>query len=141
MALPLVSPVSVVDSIADAMEEAARAAGIRHVAVARVDGLVIAHNLPSADLAKLLAAMSAAIVGTAQMAATDLRQGTFQEASVKADGGRMTCLRAGDQAIVAGLSPADANEGLVLMALRRLAARVDSAIGRLEASIRGEPEA
>lgn len=112
-----------------------------YVAIARSDGLVIAHNLPDADLAKRLAAMSAAVVGTAQAAASDLRQGRFQEASLKADAGRILCVRAGNQAIIAGLGRPDANVGLVLLALRQLATKVEAAIARLAANVAGSAPA
>ncbi len=137
MASRLASPVSVLDEISDAIEDAIGQAGLMHVAIARADGLVIAHNFPEPEQAKRLAAMSAAIVGTAQKAASDLRQGRFEEGSLKSRGGRLLCVRAGDQAIIAGLARADANVGLVLMALRGLAARVEAAIARLTESVGG----
>ncbi|HLE45972.1 MAG TPA: roadblock/LC7 domain-containing protein, partial [Thermoplasmata archaeon] len=48
---------------------------IQAVAIVRRDGLVITHNLPSAVEPKIVAAMTAAIVGTSEMATVQLGQG------------------------------------------------------------------
>jgi predicted regulator of Ras-like GTPase activity (Roadblock/LC7/MglB family) len=127
-----VSPAAVAHAIDDAIAEATRAARIQHIVISRADGLIISHSLSDADMAKRLAAMSAAIVGTARMATSDLGQGFCREASVRADKGRLVCLQAGDQAIVAGLGPKDANVGLLLLVLTRLAQKVEEIISQWE---------
>ncbi len=128
----LVSPVSISKSLEDALAKAMRMGGIENLLVTRGDGLPIAHNFTDPDRAKHLAAMSAAVVGAARMAAEDLAHGDVKGVSIDAEGGEMICMQAGSQAIVAALGPPEANLGLILLAVRELAARVAAVIEELE---------
>ena len=103
---------------------------IKAAAVVRRDGLIITHNLPEGVDPKTAAAMTAAIVGTSEMATVQLGQGRFEQALVESEDGKLVSTGAGDQALVIALAYRDANLGLVLMALQRASRKVDEILRR-----------
>lgn len=118
------------EALAVAIREAASAGGLDEVVVARPDGLPIAHNMSEVNLAKRLAAMSAAIVGTSHMATSELRRGAIRAVTIESGQARMVCIQAGDEAIVTALAPVATNVGMMLLILRKLASQVAAAIDR-----------
>ena len=106
---------------------------IRAAAVVRRDGLIITHSLPEGVDPRTTAAMTAAIVGTSEMATVQLGQGRFEQALIESEGGKLVSTGAGDQALVIALAYRDANLGLVLMALQRASRKVDDILRRAEA--------
>jgi len=105
---------------------------IRAAAVVRRDGLMITHSLPEGVDPRTTAAMTAAIVGTSEMATVQLGQGRFEQALIESEGGKLVSTGAGDQALVIALAYKDANLGLVLMALQRASRKVDEILRRAE---------
>ena len=105
---------------------------IRAAAVVRRDGLIITHSLPEGVDPRTTAAMTAAIVGTSEMATVQLGQGRFEQALIESEGGKLVSTGAGDQALVIALAYKDANLGLVLMALQRASRKVDEILRRAE---------
>ena len=105
---------------------------IRAAAVVRRDGLIITHSLPEGVDPRTTAAMTAAIVGTSEMATVQLGQGRFEQALIESEGGKLVSTGAGDQALVIALAYRDANLGLVLMALQRASRKVDEILRRAE---------
>src|SRR5438094_436942 len=93
---------------------------------ARRDGILTAHALPTTVDPKMVAAMTAAIVGTSEMATIQLAQGRFVRAIIESDEGKLLSLGAGDEALLVALVYDDANLGLVLLALERAAKQVES---------------
>jgi len=65
------------------IEELASVTDIRAAAVVRRDGLIITHTLPDGVDPKIVAAMTAAIVGTSEMATVQLDQGRFNRALIE----------------------------------------------------------
>jgi predicted regulator of Ras-like GTPase activity (Roadblock/LC7/MglB family) len=116
------------DAISNELRDAAAGGKVQYVVVTRVDGLVIGHNMPDPNLAKRLAAMSAAIVGTAIITTSELSRGRFLAASLETTEGHIVCLSAGDQAIVAGLAPKEVDLNVMTRVLRGLAGEVAEAI-------------
>ena len=98
---------------------------IKSAAVVRRDGLVVTHTLPEGVDPKIVAAMTAAIVGTSEMATIQLSQGRFVRAIVESDHGKLLSLGAGEEALLVALVYDDANLGLVLMAMERAAKQVE----------------
>jgi len=98
---------------------------IKAAAVVRRDGLVITHTLPDGVDPKIVAAMTAAIVGTSEMATVQLSQGRFERAIIESDEGKLLSLGAGEEALLVALVYKDANLGLVLMAMEKAARQVD----------------
>ena len=105
---------------------------IRAAAVVRRDGLIITHSLPEGVDPRTTAAMTAAIVGTSEMATVQLGQGRFEQALIESEGGKLVSTGAGDQALVIALAYRDANLGLVLMALQRASRKVDEILRSAE---------
>ena len=62
---------------------------------------------------KKIAAMSAAIVGTSEMAATEMGLGSFNQSIVDTDVGMMMATGAGEEAILVTMIRNDANMGLI----------------------------
>src|SRR6266511_1102 len=88
-------------------------------------GLVVTHTLPDGVDPKIVAAMTAAIVGTSEMATIQLSQGRFVRAIVESEQGKLLSLGAGEEAFLVALVYDDANLGLVLMAMERAAKQVE----------------
>jgi len=109
----------------ETIHELSRVTDIKSAAVVRRDGLVVTHTLPEGVDPRIVAAMTAAIVGTSEMATVQLAQGRFVRAIVESDDGKLLSLGAGEEAILVALVYDDANLGLVLMAMERAAKRVE----------------
>ena len=101
------------------LQDLRRVPDVLAAAVARRDGLVIAHSLPRSIDPRRIAAMAAAIVGTSELAADEIGQGPFIESIVESTSSKMLATGAGDQAILITLIRADANLGYVLMNVGR----------------------
>lgn len=109
----------------ETIDELSHVTDIKSAAVVRRDGLVVTHTLPEGVDPRIVAAMTAAIVGTAEMATVQLAQGRFVRAIVESDDGKLLSLGAGEEALLVALVYHDANLGLVLMAMERAAKRVE----------------
>src|SRR6266571_3102226 len=118
------------------LAELRRVPDILGATIARRDGILIAHALPKSMDPKKIAAMSAAIVGTSEMAAGEMGLGTFSQsivdtdvgkmrATVESEEGKLLSLGAGEEALLVALVYDDANLGLVLIAMERAAKQVE----------------
>ncbi len=101
------------------LQDLRRVPDVLAAAVARRDGLIIAHSLPRSIDPRRIAAMAAAIVGTSELAADEIGQGPFVESIVESTASKMLATGAGEQAILITLVRADANLGYVLMNVGR----------------------
>lgn len=124
----VISPHVVAERITEILHGALRHGVTDRIVVARADGIVIAHSLPDEALARRLGAISAAIVGTAEVATIQLGFGGFEDLNVGTDVRRLVCVGAGDQAIVAAELRVGANVGLLLMVLREMSQRIGAVI-------------
>src|SRR2546428_498776 len=107
------------------LTELRRLPAVLGATIARRDGILIAHALPTTMDPKKIAAMTAAIVGTSEMATIQLAQGRFVRAIIESDEGKLLSLGAGDEALLVALVYDDANLGLVLLAMERAAKQVE----------------
>lgn len=114
----------------ETIEELSNLTDIKSAAVVRRDGLVVTHTLPDGVDPKIVAAMTAAIVGTSEMATTQLAQGSFMRAIIESDHGKLLSMGAGEEALLVALVYDDANLGLVLMAMERAAKEVEEILRR-----------
>jgi predicted regulator of Ras-like GTPase activity (Roadblock/LC7/MglB family) len=110
----------------ETITELSRVTDIKSAAVVRRDGLVVTHTFPDGVDPKIVSAMTAAIVGTSEMASIQLAQGRFIRAIIESDEGKLLSLGAGDEALLVALVYDDANLGLVLMAMERAARQVET---------------
>jgi len=113
------------ERIEETIDELSHLTDIKSAAVVRRDGLVVTHTLPDGVDPKIVAAMTAAIVGTSEMATIQLSQGRFGRAIVESEEGKLLSLGAGEEAFLVALVYDDANLGLVLMAMERAAKQVE----------------
>jgi predicted regulator of Ras-like GTPase activity (Roadblock/LC7/MglB family) len=95
------------------LAELRRLPGILGAEIARRDGILIAHSVPKTMNPKKIAAMSAAIVGTSEMAATEMGLGSFNQSIIDTDVGMMMATGAGEEAILVTMIRNDANMGLI----------------------------
>src|SRR5438132_525128 len=107
------------------LAELRRLPAVLGATIARRDGILIAHALPKTMDPKKMAAMTAAIVGTSEMATIQLAQGRFVRAIIESDEGKLLSLGAGEEALLVALVYDDANLGLVLLAMERAAKQVE----------------
>lgn len=119
------------------LQELRRIPDVLAVALARRDGLLIAHSLPRSMDPKRIAAMAAAIVGTSEMAADEMGQGQFFQSIVDSAKGKMLATGAGEEAILITMVRTDANMGLVLLSVGR---SVQTIADLLEGNDRSEAE-
>ena len=101
---------------------------IQAAAVVRRDGLIITHNLPESVDPKIVAAMTAAIIGTSEMTTVQLGQGRLAQVLIESEQGKLLSTGAGDEAFLVALAYRDANLGLVLMAMSNAARKIDDVL-------------
>ena len=87
---------------------------VKGSAVIRTNGLIIASALPSEANERMIAAMSAALLGTSRRAAEALFQGTFTSLNLELDKGNMFLMGAG-RVILVALTKKEPNIGLITL--------------------------
>jgi predicted regulator of Ras-like GTPase activity (Roadblock/LC7/MglB family) len=97
-------------------------------AVVTADGLPMSSALPPAMDEDRVAAMSAALLSLGERAAEGLGRGGLSQVHIHGESGGVWLLAAGEDAVLVGVSAADAKAGLVLYELRRAAAAVGTAL-------------
>jgi predicted regulator of Ras-like GTPase activity (Roadblock/LC7/MglB family) len=97
-------------------------------AVVTADGLPMSSALPPAMDEDRVAAMSAALLSLGERAAEGLGRGGLSQVHIHGESGGVWLLAAGEDAVLVGVSAADAKAGLVLFELRRAAAAVSTAL-------------
>jgi predicted regulator of Ras-like GTPase activity (Roadblock/LC7/MglB family) len=97
-------------------------------AVVTADGLPMSSALPPVMDEDRVAAMSAALLSLGERAAEGLGRGGLSQVHIHGESGGVWLLAAGEDAVLVGVSAADAKAGLVLYELRRAAAAVGTAL-------------
>lgn len=93
------------------------------------DGLVIASDL-SQDIDKeTFAAMSAAMQGAAETAASELNQGNLNQIIIDAEKGKIITLSAGEKAILVALAKPKINLGLILLEMGKASKKISGVLG------------
>ncbi len=98
--------------------------GVTAAGIIRRDGVVIDGILPRSMNTKKLAAMAAAVVGTAEVATRELYDGVFQRSIMEAEGGKFISVGAGEGALLVALTKPTVNLGLTLMTMEEKASKV-----------------
>ncbi len=112
------------------LQELRRIPDVLAVALARRDGLLIAHVLPKSMDPKRIAAMAASIVGTSEMAAGEMGLGQFFQSIVDSGSGKMLATGAGEEGILVTIVRTDANMGLVLLSVGRAVQAISDLMDR-----------
>ena len=100
-----------------------RVPDIKGSAIIRTNGLIITSALPSEANERMIAAMSAALLGTSKRAAEALFQGTFTSLNLELDKGNMFLMGAG-RVILVALTKKDPNIGLVTLEMEDTSKRL-----------------
>ncbi|MFB6207755.1 MAG: roadblock/LC7 domain-containing protein [Candidatus Nanohaloarchaea archaeon] len=87
--------------------------GIKGAAVVRRDGLLIASNFEQDINSDQVGAMTASTMGSGETASDALKMGEVEEVTVESEDGKLVSTGAGEEGILAILTDADVNMGLV----------------------------
>ena len=123
-------PEEVKVQLEELLGELSQTGDIEASAIVRRDGLMIASDLPSKVDSRTIAAMSAALVGTAETCSNELRRGSFLQVVVESELGKTVAVGAGDLAVLVCLVKSAGNLGLVLLAMDRTAKKIEKALGQ-----------
>ena len=107
------------------LSELRKAGDIGAAAVVRRDGLMVASDLPEGVESRTVAAMTAALVGTAETFSSELKRGLFKEVVVDSAKGKIVAIGAGKLAILVCLMRSEGNLGFVLLSMERAAKSVE----------------
>ena len=110
------------------LDELKRIGGISGSAIVSKDGLAIASDLGEKDI-DTFAAMSAAMQGAAETAASELKQGSLKQIIIDADNGKIITISTGEEAILVILAKPDINLGLILLALGKASGKIADVLG------------
>jgi predicted regulator of Ras-like GTPase activity (Roadblock/LC7/MglB family) len=105
--------------------------GVEAVTIAREDGLVVAHRLPTGADAKKMAAMAAALFGSGTKVAEELDRGDLHNCWLQCEQGKAVVFRTPGSTILIALLSEGANMGLAMLALERAAEEIGQALTTL----------
>lgn len=111
------------------LDELRKTGDIEASAVVRRDGLMIASDLPARIESRTVAAMTAALVGTAETTSNELKRGSFQEVVVDSEKGKVVAIGAGKLALLVSLMRPEGNLGFVLLSMERAAKHIETILG------------
>lgn len=98
--------------------------GIEASAVVSTEGLPIASAMPQEVDDAVVAAMASAILSVSEKVSSELVRGKLQQVLLQGDLGYVIIKGAGENALLTVLARNDANLGLILMVLKRVAEEV-----------------
>lgn len=102
---------------------------VQAAALVSLDGFTMASALPEGMHEDRVGAMSAAILGLGERAATELGRGQLSQVFIEGDGGYVMLIAAGDRAVLTCLADIEAKLGLVLYDMRNAADRIAEILG------------
>ena len=111
------------------LEEINNAGGIEASVIARRDGLLIFSTLSGQHLAERFVAMSAAIMGSAETAATELGMGIPDKIIIESEKGKIIGMGAGPIALLFVMTRPDASLGLVLNEMKDASEKIKNVLG------------
>lgn len=94
-------------------------------AVIRTNGLVIASALPGESNERMIAAMSAALLGTSKRSAEALFNGSFKSLNLELDKGNMFLISAG-RVILVAITQKEPNIGLVTLEMEDTSNKINN---------------
>lgn len=102
---------------------------VQAAALVSLDGFTMASALPEGMHEDRVGAMSAAILGLGERAATELGRGQLSQVFIEGDDGYVMLIAAGDRAVLTCLADIEAKLGLVLYDMRGAADRIAEILG------------
>ena len=120
--------VEVKEKLEEVLADLRRSGDIEASAVVRRDGLMIVSDLPPKVESRTVAAMTAALVGTAETCTSELKRGIFNEVVVESEKGRIVAIGAGSIALLVCLMRAEGNLGYVLISMEKAAKKIEESL-------------
>lgn len=120
--------VEVKEKLEEVLAELRKTGDIEASAIVRRDGLMITSDLPPKVESRTVAAMTAALVGTAETCTSELKRGIFNEVVVESEKGRIVAIGAGSMALLVCLMRAEGNLGYVLISMERAAKKIEESL-------------
>ncbi len=102
---------------------------IQAAALVSLDGFTMASALPEGMQPDRVGAMSAAILGLGERAATELGRGHLSQVFIQGDLGYVLLMSAGDRAVLTAIADSNAKLGLVLYDMRAVADDIAGILG------------
>ena len=102
---------------------------IEAAALVSLDGFTMASALPEGMQEDRVGAMSAAILGLGERAATELGRGQLSQVFIEGESGYVMLIAAGDRAVLTCLAGTQAKLGLVLYDMREAADSIAEILG------------
>lgn len=125
-----VSQVSREERLAQALDELMHNdPDIQAAALVSLDGFTMASALPQGMQADRVGAMSAAILGLGERAATELGRGHLSQVFIEGENGYVLLIAAGDRAVLTALADPESKLGLVLYDMKMSAERIGAILG------------
>ena len=100
--------------------------GIEASAVVTAQGLPIVAAMPQSINEAIVAAMTAALLGVAERALSEIPRGTLLQITIEADNGYIILKGAGQNAILTALAKKSANLGMVFLVMKRYSRQIKS---------------
>jgi len=120
---------SFIEKINQLLEELeSKVSDIIGTAVIRTNGLIVASSLPKETNARMIAAMSAALLGTSKKSAEALFDGEFNSINLELNKGNMFLIGAGRVILVAITKP-QPNIGLLTLEMEDMSKKVSKIFG------------
>lgn len=102
---------------------------IQAAALVSLDGFTMASALPEGMQPDRVGAMSAAILGLGERAATELGRGHLSQVFIQGDTGYVLLMSAGNRAVLTAIADSNAKLGLVLYDMRAVADDIAGILG------------
>ncbi|MDO9556762.1 MAG: roadblock/LC7 domain-containing protein [Coriobacteriia bacterium] len=102
---------------------------IQAAALVSLDGFTMASALPQGMQADRVGAMSAAILGLGERAATELGRGHLSQVFIEGENGYVLLIAAGSRAVLTALADPESKLGLVLYDMKTAAERIGAILG------------
>jgi len=128
--VPQASAVDIRHELEALLDGVIRSTECHAIAIARTDGLVVAHRGASGLDPRIVAAVAATIVGAAEVVAQQLGQGEIEEVTIRCTQGRIIAVNAGREAVVIALYGKSENLGLAFLTLGRVAGEIGTLLDR-----------
>ncbi len=103
--------------------------GIEASAVVTAQGLPIVAAMPQTINEAIVAAMTAALVGVAERALSEIPRGNLQQVTIEAENGYIILKGAGPNAILTSLVKKSANLGMVFLVMKRYSKEIATILG------------
>ena len=112
------------ERLGEVLTDLKNVSGVESAVIATRDGLLIAANTLSGTHPETFAAMSATMLGAAEMATNDLNNGSVKRIIVESEDCRMVAVGSGSKSLLVVLTEVNSGLGLILVELEKSARNI-----------------